>query len=148
MTLQTNIDSFQDMDPGYLPPHLCMMELAYWIDKSAKARVHQYDHPWAHWIQSGNKWNNMSLLPESQIQGYNPVALRTDISGHGCAYCDDCDQCHNAQDALALHGQYACPDHNQRKYDPQLLCKACKRRGHLAAKCDMLAQALLLTKSI
>jgi hypothetical protein len=101
MTLQTNIDSFQDMDPGYLPPHLCMMELAYWIDKSAKARVHQYDHPWAHWIQSGNKWNNMSLLPESQIQGYSPVALCTDISGRGCAYPEDCGQCQPTQDALA-----------------------------------------------
>jgi hypothetical protein len=26
--LQTNINSFHDFNPGYLPPHLCMMELA------------------------------------------------------------------------------------------------------------------------
>jgi hypothetical protein len=28
MKLQTNIDLYQDMDPSYLPPHLCMLELA------------------------------------------------------------------------------------------------------------------------
>jgi hypothetical protein len=37
--LQTNIDLFQDLDPSYLPLHLCMMDLVDQIDKSAKARV-------------------------------------------------------------------------------------------------------------
>jgi hypothetical protein len=82
---------------------------------------------------------------ESQIQGYNPAALCTDISGCGCAYRNNCGQLQTPQDALAPHGQYACPDRNQQKYDPQLLCEACKRHGHLAATCDMLAQALFLT---
>jgi hypothetical protein len=74
MTLQTNMDSFQDMDPGDLPPHLCMMELADWIDKSAKARVHQYDRLQAHRIQGGKEWHDMSPLLEPQIQGYSLVA--------------------------------------------------------------------------
>ncbi len=82
--LQTNIDLFQDLDPGYLPPHLCMMELADQIDKSAKARVNTYYCPWAHLIWGGNNWHALSPLPEPQIQGrYSLVALCTDIRGHG-----------------------------------------------------------------
>ncbi len=41
-TLQTHIESYQDMDMGYLPPSLCMMELANRIDRNATARVSQY----------------------------------------------------------------------------------------------------------
>jgi hypothetical protein len=44
-TLQTHIESYQDMDMGYLPPNLCMMELANRIDKNARARVSQYEGP-------------------------------------------------------------------------------------------------------
>ena len=36
-TLQTHIESYQDMDMGYLPPSLCMMELVNRIDKNATA---------------------------------------------------------------------------------------------------------------
>ncbi len=41
-TLQTHIESYQDMDMGHLPPSLCMMELANRIDRNATARVSQY----------------------------------------------------------------------------------------------------------
>ena len=41
-TLQTHIESYQDMDMGYLPPYLCMMKLANRIDRNATARVSQY----------------------------------------------------------------------------------------------------------
>ena len=41
-TLQTHIESYQDMDMGYLPPSLCMMKLANRIDRNATARVSQY----------------------------------------------------------------------------------------------------------
>jgi hypothetical protein len=88
----------------------------------------------------------MSQLPEPHIQGYIPVAFRTDMGGRCCDYHEDHGQRQTPQDALAPRGQYACPDCNYQKYDPQLVCEACKRRGHLAATCDMLAQALFLTK--
>jgi hypothetical protein len=69
MMLQMHIDLFQNLDPGYLPPLLCMMELADRIDKSAKVGVNTCNHPWAHWIQGGNNWHAMIPLPEPQIQG-------------------------------------------------------------------------------
>ena len=45
--LQTYIESYQDMDMGYLPPSLCMMELANRINKNATARVSQNGIPLA-----------------------------------------------------------------------------------------------------
>ena len=45
-------------------------------------------------------------------------------------------------------GQYPCPDHNRRAWDPDITCAACKRRGHPASNCDMLAMALFLDKYI
>jgi len=44
-TLQTHIESYQDMNMGYLLPSLCMMELATRIDRNATARVSQYGVP-------------------------------------------------------------------------------------------------------
>ncbi len=44
-TLQTHIKSYQDMDMGYLPPALCLMELATRIDRNGTARVSQYVIP-------------------------------------------------------------------------------------------------------
>ena len=43
-------------------------------------------------------------------------------------------------------GRYARPDHNHRVYDKDLQCEACKHVGHAAATCNLLAQALFLTK--
>jgi hypothetical protein len=43
-------------------------------------------------------------------------------------------------------GRYARPDHDRRIYDKDLQCEACKRVGHAAATCDILAQALFITK--
>ena len=44
-TLQTHIESHQDMDMGYLLPSLCMMELATRIDWNTTARVSHYGVP-------------------------------------------------------------------------------------------------------
>jgi len=38
------------------------------------------------------------------------------------------------------------PDHNGRKWDPDLICDACRRSGHIAAQCEMLAIAIFIKK--
>ena len=48
----------------------------------------------------------------------------------------------------AGRGWFARPDHNKRSWDPEIVCAACKRRGHPALKCDMLAMALFLDRYI
>ncbi len=44
------------------------------------------------------------------------------------------------------HSRYARPDHNRRPFDRNVQCEACKCVGHTAATCDILTQALFLTK--
>ncbi len=45
-------------------------------------------------------------------------------------------------------GQYARPNHNRHAWDPDITCAACKRRGHPASNCDMLAMVLFLDKYV
>ena len=69
-TLQTHIESYQDIDMGYLPPNLCMMELANRIDKNAKAWVSQYGIPWANRMYSvADGWDDDDSA-SPLIQGY------------------------------------------------------------------------------
>jgi hypothetical protein len=43
-------------------------------------------------------------------------------------------------------GRLACPDHNRCPYLPDVPCTACRRVGHVAKHCDMLATAICLEK--
>jgi hypothetical protein len=80
-TLQTYIDSYQDMDAGFLPPNLCMLELANRINKSAKACVFQYGLPRANRMYGGDWEYDSSTSP--QIQGFTPLVFCTDFGDHG-----------------------------------------------------------------
>jgi hypothetical protein len=82
-TLQTHIESYQDMDMGYLPPSLCMMELATRIDRNATARVSQYSIPQANRIFSigDSAEEDESAMP--LIQGSTPAVFQTDVDSHG-----------------------------------------------------------------
>ena len=91
------------------------------------------------------------------IQGSTPAVFRTEVDSRGRNV-----QRHgigdnrysggtpagprNASSARDSRGRYARPDHNKRKFDPSIICDACKRRGHPASQCDLLAQAIFLTK--
>ena len=78
-TLQTYIDSYQDMDAGFLPPNLCMLELANRIDKSVKACVSQYDLPWANWMYSGDWGMEYDSSTSPQIKGFAPLVFCMDF---------------------------------------------------------------------
>ena len=91
------------------------------------------------------------------IQGSTPAVFRMDVDSHGRdlqrqsigknRYSGSAPAGpRNASSARDLRGRYARPDHNQRKFDPSIICDACKRRGHPASQCDLLAQAIFLTK--
>jgi hypothetical protein len=47
---------------------------------------------------------------------------------------------------IPQRGCYARPDHNKSKWDPNVICDACRRTGHKAANCNMLAMAIFLAK--
>ena len=156
-TLQTHIESYQDMDMGYLPPSLCMMELATRIDRNATARVSQYGMPRANRIFGVGDYadDDESVMP--MVQGYAPSVFRIDGDqrGRNIRRQDFGDKrysggppsgARNGTGNREARGRYARPDHNRRKYDPAIICDACKRRGHPAAQCDLLAQAIFINK--
>ncbi len=150
-TLQAHVDTFQSEDFGYLPPNLCMMGLAAQMNKHAKTRVRDIV-PWIRrldWQDGGN----MKTTPE--IQGYpSPQVCRTDLprsrprskqwdshdSREGRRHPKD------APGRPGMRGWNVRPDHNRRAWNPDIICAACKRRGHPALNCDMLAMALFLEK--
>ncbi len=159
-TLQTHIESYQDMDVGYLPPNLCMLELANRIDKNAMAWVSQYGLPRVNRMYGDvGLWDD-DTSASPQIQGFAPAVFHTDLSGRGREFRrndawdnqssgsvqggarDD----FHPRDPNAPRGWYARPDRNHQKFDPALICEACKWCGHPAAQCDLLAQAIFLTK--
>ena len=170
-TLQAHIDTYlSKLDFGYLPPNLCMMGLAAQMNKNAWARVREVIPRVAHRLA----YQDGQYPTTPEIQGYHlPWVFRTETprdrlkygvagshtldrrfdgrDGHGA-------QRHSPQkaprgfnrhpthDGPRVH--YARPDHNHRLWDPDITCAACKRCGHPAANCDMLAMALFLEKSI
>jgi hypothetical protein len=46
----------------------------------------------------------------------------------------------------APQGQSLCPDQRRRPYMPDVICAACKQRGHSALSWDMLAIALFVER--
>jgi hypothetical protein len=129
---------------GYLPPSLCMMELATRIDRNATARVSQYG------ILQVNRIFGIGHSAEEDasamplIQGSTPVVVRTEVDsrgrnvqrhGFGNNRYSGCTPAgpQNASSARDSRKHYARPDHNQRKFDPSIICDACKRRGHPAS---------------
>jgi hypothetical protein len=91
------------------------------------------------------------------IQGSTPAVFQTDVDSRGrdirCQGIGDNRYSGNSpggpRDAYRprdLRGHYVRPDHNRRKFDPSIICDACKPRGHPASQCDLLAQAIFLTK--
>jgi hypothetical protein len=165
-TLHAHIVTFQSEDFGYLPLHLCMMGLAMQMHKNAKARVwdiiptvqrayrfpdlliqrfvppqvYRLDSKYSHTTASTS-----TLSPMTNRKGGNRAGSRQLMAGN--TDCFPGRTCNN-RTSEAVHGRYARPDHNRRSWDPDTICAACRRRGHPASQCDMLAIALFLDRYI
>jgi hypothetical protein len=81
-TLQTHVETFQDFEEGYLPPHLCLMGLAQHIDNNCYSCVRDIlSHVCC--IQGFGEPSDLFNHPSCLIQGYSPQVYRTDLAGHG-----------------------------------------------------------------
>jgi hypothetical protein len=165
-TLQAHIDTYlSKLDFGYLPPNLCMMGLAAQMNKNAWAWVREVLPRVARrlaWDQDGRHLSTPEIQryhlprvfrtenPRDRLQYVNAGARTLDRRFDGRDYGRGA---HRPSPQEANHdstrrpgrdgprGCYARPDHNQRNWDPDITCAACKRRGHPASNCDMLAMA-------
>jgi hypothetical protein len=170
-TLQAHIDTYlSQQDFGYLPPNLCMMGLASQMNKNARARVRDVLPRVARRLA----WDQDGWQPSTpEIQGYHiPRVCRTETPCNHVQYANagsrtperrfegrdygrgaprpSPPEAHRGSnrrpDRDGPRGRYARPDHNRRQWDPDITFAACRRRGHPAASCDMLAMALFLDK--
>jgi hypothetical protein len=161
-TLLTCINNYYSTyDEGYLPLHLCVMGLAAQLHKTAGKRASALvprigrtaglDGGWAYDVpiqgspriarlDAGNHdrppprdgRGNRELFSPRPPQ-YRPYVQ----GGRGGG---------RPPPNVPQRGQYARPDHNKSKWDPTVICDACRRTGHEAATCDMLAMAIFLEK--
>ena len=162
-TLLTCINNYFSVDDdGYLPASLCIMGLAHQLNKSAKLRANSV-LPRAHRLTG----ESPAWQFDVPIQG-SPRVFRLDAGGR------DRPPPREGRDGRdnrggrgfqprpftpggrnggsrpppADHprGRFVRPDRNGRKWDPDLICDACRRSGHIAAQCDMLAIAIFIEK--
>ena len=151
-TLQSHVNSFTEQyDDGYLPPHLRIHGLATSINQNTQARmrdvisprvrrlssmvqgiptVHRVYQDYRHRVGFKEKDGGEKFDRESRSRG-RPDAIRTP---------------RDRQRAPANPGRLARPDRNRRPFLPDVQCAACKRVGHVAKHCDMLATAICLER--
>jgi hypothetical protein len=165
-TLQSHINSCRDeFEDGYLPPHLRLHGLATSIDQNVKARLRDIVTPRARRLD-GNF---------SKVQGI-PICNRVgrDDTPRGGGFRDrggdrndrtrgriDGDHSRGGRSQPSPstsqdtdhggrtprgRGQIARPDRYRRPFLPDVQCAACKRVGHVAKHCDMLATAICLER--
>jgi hypothetical protein len=154
-TLQSHVNLFRDKyDDGYFPPHLHLHGLATSIHQNTQAQMCDIISPHVQCLKDSS----------SIVQGV-PSIRRIDR--------DDCSRVgfkdrggggNNSRDYLD-HGHddnpwapWDCPhpqrnpgrlarlDLNRRHFLPNVQCTACKRVGHEAKHCDMLATAICLER--
>jgi hypothetical protein len=163
-TLLTCItNSYTPDNNGYLPSNLCVMGLAHQLHKTAKAcvksvllRVNR---------TTGNYSDNRHFIVP--IQG-SPLCVYHMDGGKDAGgrdhppFHDDCGGqqkfpprsfppggCGGSTRPPGTdtpRGRFVCPDCNGRKWDSSLVCDACRRSGHTASQCGMLAMAIFIEK--
>jgi hypothetical protein len=166
-TLQTSVNANRNPeDDGYLPDHLRINGIATMINNNAKHCVQDVGTPRINRVTgSDDVWEmvhatgdakDSNYYPYCHVQGYYPRAFhleqgrertpggqgfeRWGFDGGRSGDCRGPD--HRNPDPLK--GCFARPDKNWHEFKPNVQCNACKRVGHEAATCNVLAIALFL----
>ena len=175
-TMQSNVDSYRhEDDESFLPQHFRITSIAMSIHNTAKARVQDLGHRRVNrvlgWDGAPDDFPDDDLQFR-HLQGYAPCVLRMeqgrDRGGRGPDRrgFDRRQGFDNRQDRSTLasdrssssstlssdrgpappRGRFARPDQRRRSFLPNVQCEACKRIGHEAVNCDMLALALFIER--
>ena len=160
-TLYTCVTNYNSgPDDGYLPVNLCIMGLATQLNANARTRA-QAVIPRVH-----RTLGDVSGARDTRIaiQDSPRVARLADDRGPpharcgGGGYDDRSDQGGGRPYVQggwgggrggrnpATRGRVVRPDLNNGEYRPDIICDACRRKGHVAANCDVLAIALFIEK--
>ena len=175
-TLQSNVDSYRhDDDEYFLPQHFRVTNMAMIIHNNAKARVQDLGHRRINRVAGWDSMVDVLSDDELQfchLQGYQPRVFRMeqgrDRGGRGpdrrgfdrlLGFDHRQDRPSLASDrtstsstlssersSATARGRLARPDQRRRSFLPNVQCEACKRIGHEAINCDMLALALIIER--
>jgi hypothetical protein len=168
-TLETSVNAYlHPEDNGDLQDNLCIDGIAMMIHQNYKHRIRDIPLPRIH--RTAGSASSWDLSEEDNfgychIQGYCPQVNRTkqprdrgfgssprgfsrygDCNGDGLSRFGDCNGVHHPPDCAGTQGCLARPNQHHCPYQPGVQCNACKRLGHTAANCDMLAMALFLER--
>jgi hypothetical protein len=159
-TLQTSVDAYRHPDnDGILPNHLRLDGIATLIHNNAKHCIRDLHSPWIRRVAGlDTTWDDAEddEAPFCHLQGYTPQLRHLD------RYCNCGNDAHrnrgSAEGRPGLRtprppsdkpqGRFTRPDQRRRAYKPGVQCNACKRIGHNAVNCDMLAIALYIDRYI
>jgi hypothetical protein len=167
--IQANIDAYRNPDNNtFLPQHFRLTNVTALIHNSAKARVQDIGHPRINRVSDWNSFYDMyddNELALCHVQGYCPRVLAVgairdrgpmsrafDRRGSTRRPGFDDDRCLAHPDTSGdrrpptPRGQFARPDQRRCSFLPGVQCEACKRIGHKATNCDMLAMALFVDR--
>jgi hypothetical protein len=173
-TLQSQVNAYlAEDDDGYLPANLCINGIATAIYMNASARVRDVGLASPRVWRVAGDWDSPTLPPVSDdelplcgVQGYCPQVYRVEQgqdrfrrpydrdgpAGRGGRGFDR-DMAGRGRGDFARYGRRPSPrdrsihpDLRRRPFLPGVQCAACKRLGHEASSCDMLAIALFLDK--
>ena len=158
-TIMTSVDTYRHPeDDGHLPDQFRINEIAMLIHTNAKHRTRDFRTP---------RINRVTVPPDTFfaddddqdhfaiVQGYRPQACRVERQGDrspagprttpqrvGDRYGDR----GKGTTTMAPQGRYTRPDQRRRPFQQGVQCAACKRLGHEAANCDMLALGLFISR--
>ncbi len=164
-TLQTSVDAYRHPeDDGLLPDHLRLDGIATLIHNNAKHWVRDLASPHIHRVvESETPWDNNDPAI-CHLQGYSPRVFRfehksrdrgstdqgstrNDTWGHtrgGTSRSDPKQHPHTP--SATPQGRFTRPNQRRRPFKAGVQCDACKRIGHDAVNCDMLAIALYIDR--
>ena len=170
-TLQSQVNAYlAEDDDGYLPANLCINGIATAIYMNASARVRDVGLASPRVRRVAGDWDSNPVfddeLPLCGVQGYCPRVYRVEQgqdrfrrpydregpAGRGGRGFDR-DMAGRGRGDVARDSwrpsprdRSIRPDLRRRTFLPGVQCAACKRLGHEASTCDMLAIALFLDK--
>ena len=155
-TLSTCITNYvSGIDDGYLPQNLCIMGLATQLHTNARTRAHAVIPRVRRTLgMSVEEWDRGAI-----IQGSPRVARLADERApyrdnrggrgtprHGVTRPFVQGGRGHGRTEHPSRGRFTRPDRNDGPYRPDTICDACRRTGHVAANCDVLAIALFIEK--
>ena len=155
-TLITCITNYvSGIDDGYLPLNLCIMGLASQLHTNARTRAHAVLPRVRRTLgMSVAEWNRGAIIqgsPRVARLADDRAPFRDSRGGRG-------DSRQGASRPFVQggrgigrtdrpsRGRFTRPDRNDGPYRPDTICDACRRTGHVAANCDVLAIALFIEK--